>query len=158
MNKLVVTLSKKFFKEHFRSGEPTEFKEKVEAGTKIHTCRKNLIFWQYKIAELKKGKGVFSLRQWSANPYRSPQEVIKDVPAEIVGVQKLELTHHSPCSFTATVDGKPVTVGALAKNDGLTLEEYISWFMPLFRNAPGYEEDKPITLTFAIIHFTEFRY
>lgn len=98
--KAVVTLSKKFFPQHPRKGEETLFREKVLSGSKRHTCRSNYEYWKEKIDRLKNVGGVLSVRQWSANPYRSPQEIVTDIPAELVGVQKLilyrekEVTEH----------------------------------------------------------------
>jgi hypothetical protein len=94
--KAVVLLSKTFFPQHPMAGYLTYFFEKVtgfqgNAYKKIHTCRSNYDYWKKKIDRLKAKGGVLSVRQWSEAPYRSPQETIIDIPAEIVGVQKLEL-------------------------------------------------------------------
>lgn len=168
--KAVVTLSKKFFPQHPRKGEETLFREKVLSGSKRHTCRSNYEYWKEKIGRLKEVGGVLSLRQWSANPYRSPQEVIKDIPAELVGVQKLILhrkkdviEHYEENSrkpiaittnyeYTAVVDGYNTPLEILAVNDGLTPEEYKAWFAPVF------DKEKADTLEFAIIHFTKEKY
>ncbi|WP_373248800.1 hypothetical protein [Bacteroides thetaiotaomicron] len=168
--KAVVTLSKKFFPQHPRKGEETLFREKVISGSKRHTCRSNYEYWKAKIDRLKEVGGVLSLRQWSANPYRSPQEIVKDIPAELVGVQKLIL-HRKPekiehyeegnripaatityYEYTAEVDGYSTLVELLAVNDGLTPEEFKAWFAPVF------DKEKADTLEFAIIHFTKERY
>lgn len=163
--KAVVTLSKKFFPQHPRKGEETLFREKVLSGSKRHTCRSNYEYWKEKIDRLKEVGGVLSVRQWSANPYRSPQEIVKNIPAELVGVQKLEFhrerkEHYDELvniravyyEYTATVDGYNTPVELLAVNDGLTPEEFKAWFAPVFDKA---EAD---TLEFAIIHFTKERY
>lgn len=168
--KAVVTLSKKFFPQHPRKGEETLFREKVLSGSKRHTCRSNYEYWKEKIDRLKEVGGVLSVRQWSANPYRSPQEIITDIPAELVGVQKLilhrekEVTEHhaegtpepvaviTNYEYTAVVDGYNTPLGLLAENDGLTPEEYKAWFAPVF------EKEKADTLEFAIIHFTKESY
>jgi hypothetical protein len=168
--KAVVTLSKKFFPQHPRKGEETLFREKVLSNSKRHTCRNNYEYWKEKIDRLKKVGGVLSVRQWSVNPYRSPQEIVADIPAELVGVQKLilhrekEVTEHyaegttepvavvTNFEYTAVVDGYNTPVELLAVNDGLTPEEYKAWFAPVFEKA------KADTLEFAIIHFTKERY
>jgi hypothetical protein len=168
--KAVVTLSKKFFPQHPRKGEETLFREKVLSGSKRHTCRSNYEYWKEKVDRLKEVGGVLSVRQWSANPYRSPQEIITDIPAELVGVQKLilhrekEVTEHHAVGtpepvavitnyeYTAVVDGYNTPVELLAVNDGLTPEEYKAWFSPVF------DKEKADTLEFAIIHFTKERY
>lgn len=168
--KAVVTLSKKFFPQHPRKGEETLFREKVLSGSKRHTCRSNYEYWKEKVDRLKEVGGVLSVRQWSANPYRSPQEIITDIPAELVGVQKLilhrekEVTEHhaegtpepvavvTNFKYTAVVDGYNTPLELLAENDGLTPEEYKAWFSPVF------DKEKADTLEFAIIHFTKERY
>lgn len=76
---------------HPRKGQETGFKDKVTDGRKVHTCRSNYEYWRAKIEKITATGGVLSVRQWSKKPYRSPQEVIADIPAGIVGVQKLEL-------------------------------------------------------------------
>lgn len=168
--KAVVTVSKKFFPQHPRKGEETLFREKVISGSKRHTCRNNYEYWKKKTDRLKEVGGVLSVRQWSANPYRSPQEVVKEIPAELVGVQKLilhrkkEVIEHyaegtpepvaiiTSYEYTATVEGYNIPVGLLAENDGLTPEDFKAWFAPVF------DKEKADTLEFAIIHFTKERY
>lgn len=178
--KAVVTLSKKFFPAHYRAGQETEFKAKVLAETKKHTCRSNYEYWAKKIAKVKETGGVLSVRQWSEKPYRSPQEVITEVPADVVSIQKLELRrdkvmveHHvegerSPIAtawnydYTAQVDGRPVPLLALAENDGLNVEEFKAWFKPVFdeaeRNYNLLYQEVGTTIDFAVIHFTNKTY
>lgn len=179
--KAVVTLSKTFFPKHPRNGQETGFKAKVTAGRKVHTCRSNYEHWRAKIEKITATGGVLSVRQWSEKPYRSPQEVITEIPAGIVGVQKLELRRErfvvnhfaeksqkpiataSYYDWTAEVDGHPVPLEILAENDGLTVEDFKAWFAPAFDAA---EKKYPqlaglasaLTLDFAIIHFTKRRY
>lgn len=116
-----------------------------------------------------------------AKPYRSPQEVITEIPAGIVGVQRLALrrerrviNHYAEeqdkpiatatyYDYTAEVDGHPVPLEILAENDGLTVDDFKAWFAPIFA-----ETDKKypqfaglasaVTIDFAIIHFTKRRY
>ena len=160
--KAILTLSKKFFPAHFRSGEETNFKEKLLRGEKIHTCRMNYWYWSNKISRIIDSDGVLSIRQWSDKPYRSPQEIVKDIPAYIVGVQKLKLTRYLETRavvFYASVDGESVSIEDLARNDGLTQKEFEAWFNPTFdKEAKNFLNPKNITLTFAIIHFTKQRY
>lgn len=166
---------------HPRKGQETGFKDKVTDGRKIHTCRSNYEYWRAKIEKITATGGVLSVRQWSEKPYRSPQEVIADIPAGIVGVQKLELrrkqrvvNHYAEeqvkpiatttyYDYTAEVDGHPVPLEILAVNDGLTVDEFKAWFAPVFDAA---EKKYPqfaglasaLTIDFAIIHFTKRRY
>lgn len=89
--KAVVTLGKYFGPKHPRKGQETGFIAKVADGRKVHTCRSNYGYWRAKIEKITATGGVLSVRQWSAKPYRSPQEVITEIPAGIVGVQRLAL-------------------------------------------------------------------
>ncbi len=160
--KVVVTLTKKFFDQHPRAGQPTGFADAVKAGTKIHTCRDNYDYWVKKIDTLKDADGILCIREWTGKPYRSPQGTIKETPAAMVAVSKLELTKgkhrvepysHSVEYYRATVDGVPVDVETLAHNDGFTNKRDFTAFLdPLFAK---YNTD---TITLAIIHFTPYRY
>ena len=181
--KAVVTLSKTFFSQHIKGGTPTGFEQSVLNGSKIHTCRSNYDYWEKKIATLKEKGGVLSVRQWAEKPYRSSQQVITEIPSEAVGVQKLEIRRESAVyntfgegeiepgttitaySFEAWIDDSPADLGEIAKNDGLSREDFLSWVQPVFdaqeakEPAPGLgEERKALTETFAIIHFTKSRY
>ena len=149
--KAVVLLSKKFFPAHFRAGEATEFKTKVLNGQKRHTCRRNYEYWKKKIATLQDKEGTLCLRQWTDKPYRSPQEDVLEVPANLCTVQSLIL-RRTGLGFSAEVEGNPVRLEELARNDGLTPTEFAAWFIPVF------EKTKEDALTFAVIQFTTFRY
>lgn len=182
-----VMLSKTFFPQHPKAGEPTGFAEKVKKGTKRHTCRCNYDYWKDRIARLQERNGVLSLRQWSGKPYEkgSHTETVLDVPASIVEVQELIMTRskeevkiyteQSPkpyaetavYDYEASIDGTPYPVELIAQNDGLTVEDFKAWFNPVFddyakkvRLTKDDEEIEPseITLKFAVIQFTTFRY
>jgi hypothetical protein len=94
---------------------------------------------------------VLSVRQWESQPYKSPQEILIEIPAEVVGVQKLTIEYEKG-SCVAKVDGKKVYLNDLAKNDGLGFYDFKDWFKPVFEKACK----EPVEL--AIIHFTKFRY
>lgn len=160
--KAVVTLGKYFGPKHPRKGQETGFIAKVADGRKVHTCRSNYGYWRAKIEKITATGGVLSVRQWSAKPYRSPQEVITEIPAGIVGVQRLALrrerrviNHYAEeqdkpiatatyYDYTAEVDGHPVPLEILAENDGLTVDDFKAWFAPISpkqirstRSSPG---------------------
>lgn len=144
----VLTLSKAFPKTHKRAGEPTEFREKLLKKEKIHTIRANYELWRKRIAEVRAGRALLSVRQWTGKPYASPQEEIARLTAEnSVGIQNLCF----PNRLTALVDYPErklsVDFKRLAKNDGLSLADWCDWFR-------HYDLSKPL----AIIHFTNFRY
>jgi hypothetical protein len=174
---MIITVSKTFFPQHPRKGEPTEFRGKVLSGDKRHTCRQNYEYWKRQIDSVKAKGGVLSVKQWIDRPYHQPgQEPVVDIPADVVGVQRLELRRErlgpasklvtrwtGPYEWTATVDGRPVPLGALAANDGLTVEDFKAWFAPVFTKAEkkypaSAQISNATTMEFAIIHFTKFRY
>lgn len=161
--KAVVTLTKKFFDAHpTLAGKPTGFADMVRNGTKIHTCRQNYEYWKTKVDALKAANGTLCIREWSGRPYRSKQDTIIEIPADTVAVAHLVLTRHvhrvepyrhSIVSHNAEVDGVPVDVETLARNDGFTsAKDYVGFFTPLFDKAA----DGRIEM--AIIHFTPYRY
>ncbi len=180
-------LSKTFFPQHPKAGEPTGFKEKVLKGVKRHTCRCNYDYWKDRIATLQKRQGILSLRQWSGKPYEkgSTQEQILDLAASMIDVQQLVMTRkrleepeyvevqpglfqpRTAYDYEARIDGKPYDVEFVAKNDGLSLEDFKAWFNPVFDDyekqvelTKNGEVIKPseTTLTFAVIQFSTFRY
>ena len=149
---IFITINKSdIFNGPFRAGEATDFKTKVLNGQKRHTCRCNYEYWKKKITALQEKSGTLCLRQWADKPYRSPQESILEVPANMCIVQPLILRRNG-LNFTAEVEGHPVRLEDLARNDGLTPSEFAAWFIPVFDKA---QEN---ALTFAIIQFTTFRY
>ncbi|KAA6346416.1 hypothetical protein EZS27_006066 [termite gut metagenome] len=147
---VVITLSKTFFAGHPRCGEETGFKETILEGIKIHTCRLNYAYWERKIKRLKEVGGVLSIRQWNDKPFCSKQEIITEVPADVVGIQMLSLWKN----FEYAVVGcwKVTPFIELALNDGLLLEDYQAWFAPVLK------KNKEEVIHFALIHFTNFRY
>lgn len=146
MKTYVLTLSKSFPRTHARAGEPTEFREKFLKKEKIHTIRANYELWSKRIKEVQAGRAVLSVRQWTGKPYRSKQVEIATLTAENgVGLQRLEFTD---CRLRFPYVGSEWTfMVSLAKNDGLSLNDWVGWFN-------GYDHSRPL----AIIHFTKFRY
>lgn len=138
----VIILSKFFPKGHCREGEATGFKEKLLSGEKIHTIRTNYLLWEKRIKEVQEGKACISVRQWEGKPYRSKQiEIARLTKDSGVGIEYIVLPEYlSLESFIAIYQD-------LDRNDGLTAEDWVSWFS----QAP---RDKPLP----IIHFTPFRY
>ncbi|KAA6316977.1 hypothetical protein EZS27_032801 [termite gut metagenome] len=136
----VITLSKTFFTGHPRKDEETGFREKVIEGTKIHSCRQNYEYWELKIKRLKKADGVLSIRQWSDKPFCGKQEIITEVPADVVGIQKLCLWRGF--EHPAVIGREIFSINELAKNDGLSLEDYQSWLAPAFKENKEDSTDK----------------
>lgn len=150
--KTVVLLSKVFFDGHSKAGKPTYFAQSVKDGSKRHTVRSNYAYWERKIAALKKQGGTLCIRQWSGKPYRSPQETILEVPASVVCIQKVVIAQIGVNKLSAEVDGYKVPISEIAKNDGLNSVEFSEFLQPILKASEGNET------TFAVIHFTNFRY
>jgi hypothetical protein len=168
--KAVILLSKTFFKGHPKAGQETKFACKVlnelyadrhlipvdfdnyAPNYKRHTCRINYEYWKKKIDRLKAEGGVLSVREWNEKPYRSPQEIIVDIPAENIDVQKIRIVLCNDKSLLTSVDGKPLFSEFVAEKDGLSLEDFKAWFLPAFKKG------KTDVLDIAVIHFTKFRY
>ena len=146
MKTYVLSLSKSFPRTHARAGEPTEFREKFLKEEKIHTIRANYELWSKRIAEVRAGRAVLSVRQWTGKPYRSKQVEIATLTAEDgVGLQRLEFTD---CRLRFPYVGSEWnSMVSIAENDGLSLNDWVEWFN-------GYDHSRPM----AIIHFTNFRY
>lgn len=157
---VVVILSKDIFARGKKASAPSFFERKVKNGSKRHTVRANFDYWKQKIERLKEQGGTLSLRQWSGKPYRSSQETILEIPASMVEVQRLSLVRLQTetkkgtfYSFLAKIDGTRYPLETIARNDGLTEEEFTEWFNPFFD-----EVEYATPLAFAVIHFTTFRY
>lgn len=150
--KTVVLLSKVFFEGHPKAGKPTNFAQSVKDGCKRHTVRSNYAYWEKKIAALKKQGGTLCIRQWSGKPYRSQQETVLEVSASVIGIQKVAIAQTSISQLSVKVDGSEVPISEIAKNDGLNSVEFTEFLRPILKTSEDSET------TFAVIHFTDFRY
>lgn len=130
----VLTFSKKFPKGHPRAGEETWFIQKIlhslitpqyEPATgvgwppKFHAIRSGSRF---------KAGDMASLRVWSDKPYRSKQIEFAQVEVKKVWPVEINVIQTSPVIM---IGGNWLTYDAgceLAKNDGLTITDFISWF------------------------------
>lgn len=146
MKTFVLIVSKQFPKTHIRAGESTRFVENIkrlfsEECEKIHTIRANYKLWSKRAKEINEGKAILSIRYWSDEPYKSKQ--VEICRLERIGVEKLE----DPTNFLfAPIGNKWVNWEEIAKNDGLSFEDFCEWFKVRTK--------KPM----AVIHFTDFRY
>jgi len=142
----VITISQVFPAYHPRKGDNTDFKKSIFFGSKKHTIRHNYELWRKRFEKIDAGIACLSVRGWSAQPYKSKQvELFRFRKADGIGLEKLELT---PLGYFINSIESDVTTADLAKNDGLSLDDFRAWFKGSF------EEDEPK----AIIHFTNFRY
>ena len=168
-------VSRKFPKGHPRAGEETKFGEKIlqaigiycceridsingEIWNKLHTCRKNYEYWAKVMEEVLAGEAVIEMFYWSGKPYNSTQVVFATLDKYSgCGVQHLTFDSINLCERNETPLYATVyepfaykfspTLIDLAKNDGLSLDDFKAWFK-------SYDLSKPL----AIIHFTKFRY
>lgn len=147
--KAILTLCKVFPVTHSKAGEVTGFENKLNTGEKIHTIRANSKgVWEKRIQDIKAGRKYLSIREWTGRPYNSEQREL--AVRENVGLQHVVMTYSSSDSVPqAWVDSKKVFVEDLAKNDGLSLEDFIEWF---------FGNNKENIFEGVIIHFTDFRY
>ncbi|MFY9159658.1 hypothetical protein [Aquirufa ecclesiirivi] len=153
----VLTVSRYFPSTHPRKGEDTGFIDKILTTImgapdlrKIHTIRGNYELWEKRIKEVQDGKAILSLRYWEGKPYDSKQvEFARLDKNSGIGIQKLVFLDENfemPFIFEngyASLN----SIFTLAKNDGLSFEDFKAWFKV-------YDLSQPM----AIIHFTSFRY
>jgi len=133
----------------------------MTTNPKLHTCRANYPLWEKRIKEVQAGCAVIELFYWEDKPYRSKQVVFATLDNNSgCGVQEL-----SPLSnfmkiakwkdaiiYSEKGDSEEhfyseIPVSTLAKNDGLSLEDFKAWFK-------NYDLSEPM----AIIQFTKFIY
>ena len=140
---VVLMVSRVFPSYHKNKGELTRFEQKIRDKNKIHTIRANYEKWKRKIDQIKNGEAVLSIREWQGVPYHSKQNYLFYYNQEdALEVSKLTKDENG----YLINDTIRVSEEELAKNDGLTLDEFQEWFK-VFPSEP-----------MAIIHFTAFRY
>ncbi len=170
----VLMLSKVYPVTHPRHGQPTYFKEKFEqaqaitkAGKfpcvlphpdfiepKYHTIRGNYELWEKRFEKIMRGEACLSIRQWEGKPRRSKAiEIARLTREDGIGLQKLEFQglEYDEVFLRCDVDEWPISKRVLAKNDGLSYEDWRAWF---FNPKTKYDLSMPM----AIIHFTDYRY
>jgi hypothetical protein len=170
----VLMVSRVFPKSHPRAGEETFFQQKIYAsmhpnlcavGTpenpikypikillrpepKIHTIRGSYDLWKKRADKINAGEAVLSLRQWSGEPYKSKQKEFLQL--EKVGIQHAKILTGSiapgfPKGTATFIDGDARNIHEVAKNDGLSVDDFCKWFKKDFEGC--------------VIHFTQnFRY
>lgn len=145
--KVVMTLSRIFPVTHPRAKECTGFEDKVKAGSKIHTIRYNANdVWKSRYNDIESSKKYLSVREWTGRPYNSEQREL--FRFDKIGLQSITMTYDSNDSEPQVwIDDKKVPVEEVAKNDGLSVDDFISWFFAKDNVFEG-----------VIIHFTNYRY
>lgn len=164
MNKRQVTyvlmLSSYFPKGHPREGQPTGFREAFlqgqscpeGEGAKLHTVRGNADLWEKRARKINDGDAVLSVRQWSGKPYGKGSRQTEIGRLTRLGIQQVLMGFAEGKPFACVrredLQGTMVPVGTLASNDGLTEEDFTSWFRLSDRRS----------FRGGILHFTGFRY
>jgi len=153
----VLTISEFFPKTHNKAVLPTGFIDRISNKTKIHTIRGNYKLWKKRFKKINNGEAVLVLKIWIGKPYgkgSTNKEVFRFTKEDGIGLQKLIFSEKLMTSYECIQKKDerifvPIisTISTLAKNDGLTTEDFKQWFQ-------NYNLDEPM----AIIHFTNFRY
>lgn len=153
IKKAPITLSKVFPATHSKAGEATNFRQKVinqfdGVDGKKHTIRSNYSWWARKFESISIGEMYLSLREWTGKPYNSPQE--EWLQLHKIGLQQIEMVYSSDDAYPRVwIDNKEVAIQEVAKNDGLSVEDFVEWF---------FGSSKSNTFEGVVIHFTDFRY
>jgi len=148
----VLTVSEFFPKTHNKAGLPTGFIDKIGSKKKLHTIRGNYSLWKKRIDEIQKGNAVLSIRYWTGKPYNSKQKEVYVLDKDSgIGVQELTFSVQYLSEIRLfnfpKVDKSIELIANIARNDGLTLDDFKEWFK-------GYDLSEPM----AIVHFTAERY
>lgn len=147
--KVILTLCKSFPVTHSKAGEATGFEEKLKEGRKIHTIRYNAKnVWDERYKGISSGKKYLSVREWTGRPYNSEQRELSRL--DEIGLQHVTMTYGADDAYPQVwIDGKQVPIQEVAKNDGLSVEDFVEWF---FGNS------KENVFEGVVIHFTDFKY
>ncbi|MDR2293350.1 MAG: hypothetical protein LBE11_07760 [Prevotellaceae bacterium] len=143
----------------------------------VRAIKPNSKTWNDKIHEVLDGKAVLVVYQWNGKPYSSDgctnqfvfgtnqtqgfiNELLKSdkyryaIPVidSGIGVQKALFIDELGCISVVNTEHAEVNINeyyysTIARNDGLSLEDFKAWFA-----------DNDFSKPFEIIHFTEFRY
>jgi hypothetical protein len=154
----VITFSRYFPFYHPKAGEPTYFVEKIWNGLPIQVSYKMICdlnpdkpidllwsFWRsidysyendsmtHKHHTIRAGHrwkagDWFSPRVWSGKPYNSKMITIAP-DIQIKKVWPLEINYPEPGFVMFSINGMCMPIVEIAKNDGLTDDDLINWFM-----------------------------
>lgn len=147
--KVILTLCKVFPVTHCKAGKPTGFEDKLKAGGKIHTIRFNAKdVWDKRYKDIAQSKKYLSVREWSGRPYNSEQREFAQF--EKIGLQHVTMTYNADDAYPQIwIDDKQVPIQEVAKNDGLSVNDFVEWF---------FGSNKENTFEGVVIHFTDFMY
>ena len=127
------------------------FPDMYDHKPKLHVILSNYPLWEKRMKEVKERSAVIDLFYWQGKPATicSKQVVFATLDKDSgVGIQTL---FFDECDINKALIADSlktfVLPSQIAKNDGLSLEDFKAWFK-------GYDLSEPM----AIIHFTKFRY
>jgi hypothetical protein len=148
----VIIISEKFPAYHPKAGQPTDYPRAIKHYDKIHTIRGNYALWEKRFKKIEQGIAQLSLRIWEGRPRQSNQlEIFRYDRTHKIGIEKLVIQpdcfQGEPLPAISEQFFHPRILRKIAKNDGLTYDDFQAWFKPYNKR----EE-------MAIIHFTHFRY
>lgn len=152
LKKAILPISKVFPAGHKRAGDPTDFEAKIASGEKIHTIRHDSKgVWVKRFAKIQAGLMYLAMKQWTGRPYNSEmRDLFQKYKEDGIGLQDIEMVYGSDDAYPRVwVNGIRVEIQELAKNDGLSVDDFVDWF---FGNG------KENTFTGVIINFTDYRY
>ena len=144
-------LARTFPVKHPRAGSQTHFRGQILTGLKIHTIRLNYDLWLKRAENVNNGNAYVSLRQWKGKPYRSKQFEIARL--EKIRIERIDMVHYPDGGIIYQIDWQAsgFLLKTIARNDGLSKEDFITWF---FKHPVKKIQD----VKGAIIHFTDFKY
>lgn len=161
MKRYILMLSKTFPSHHPKHGQPTGFERNVLdtlSGkrcykSKIHTMRGKYELWEKRFRKINSDKAYISLCVWSGIPYKSKViEIARLTKKDGIGLQKAKFSRFSDGFIyldLVHIDGKDIDGNQVAANDGLSYNDWATWFL-----SSKYDLSEPL----AIIHFTKSRY
>lgn len=149
---VVLMLSHHYPKTTIHAGKPTNFREQLLDGRKIHTCRGRYDGWAHNIDKVNTHNYVLSVREWDGKSYGKGVKQREIKQYRKAGYQRITMNYdRGTDELRCVIDGKRFDdVEQLARNDGMTLEEFKDWFF-------GQGLDRTV-FSGVIIHFTDFRY
>lgn len=120
------------------------------SNQKLHTIRKNYPLWKKRINLVLAGLAILKVCYWQLPGGRFAKgnkliEICRLDKDSGIGIQKLYFSFDNV--LYPVVFPRPLKILELAKNDGLSTDDFKEWF----RN---YKLDEPL----ALLHFTNFKY
>lgn len=146
-------VAKTFPAHHPRKGEETGFWHKIHNALyrwpfdphKIHTIRKNYDLWEKRFKKIDAGEAVLEVYEDTEEGKKNPITLSRE---DGIGLQELFFVA-GDINFPLIKFGREAGYKEIARNDGLSDDEFFDWFDT---------RDCDLDESFALIHFTKFRY